>query len=79
MEGVDLSTQPAFSASTPRVFVPVAITAPLSNGLDNFDLSLDGKRFLVHQQSNEAGQSLQINVVLNWTEELKRLSASGKN
>jgi eukaryotic-like serine/threonine-protein kinase len=77
--GVEVTTQPVFSVSTPRVVVPSAVTAPLSNGLDNFDVSLDGKRFLVHQQSSEAGQSLQINVVLNWSEELRRLSTPGKN
>jgi Tol biopolymer transport system component len=77
--GVDVTTQPVFRASTPRVIVPSAVTAPLSNGLSTFDVSLDGKRFLVHQQSSEAGQSLEINVVLNWSEELRRRSASGKD
>ena len=77
--GVDVTTQPVFSASTPRVIVPVAVTAPLSNGLENFDVTPDGKHFLVHQQSIEAGQSLQINVVLNWIEQLRRLNPAGKN
>lgn len=77
--GVDVTTQPVFSVSTPRVIVPSAVTAPLSNGLDSFDVSLDGQRFLVHQQSSEAGKSVQINVILNWSEELRRRSSSGKN
>ena len=77
--GVDVTTQPVFSLSTPRVIVPAAVTAPLSNGLDNFDVSPDGQRFLVHQQNSEASQSLQINVILNWSEELRRLNPSGKN
>ena len=54
------------------------MTAPLSNGLDSFDVSLDGQRFLVHQQSSEAGKSVQINVVLNWNEELRRLALANK-
>jgi serine/threonine protein kinase/Tol biopolymer transport system component len=71
---VDVTTQPAFSVSTPRVMVPSAVTAPLSNGIDSFDVSLDGQHFLVHQQSSEAGQSVQINVILSWSEELRRLA-----
>lgn len=76
--GVDLTTQSVFNASTPRVIVPSAVTAPLSNGVDNYDVSPDGRRFLVHQQNREAGQSLQINVILNWSEQLRRLASANK-
>ena len=76
---VDVITQPAFSASTPRVVAPAAVTAPVSNGLDIFDVSPHGKRFLIHQQSSEPGHTVQINVVLNWSEQLRHLAASGKN
>jgi Tol biopolymer transport system component len=76
--GVDVTTQPVFSASTPRVIVPANVTANLSSGLDNFDVSPDGQRFLVHQQSSEAGQTVQINFVLNWSQELQRLTPAGK-
>jgi Tol biopolymer transport system component len=72
--GVDVVTQPVFSASTPRVIVPAAVTAPLYNGLDSYDVSPDGQRFLVHQQNSEGGQSLQINFILNWSEQLRRLA-----
>jgi len=75
---VDVATQPVFSVSTPQVIVPAAVTAPFSMGLESYDVSLDGKRFLVHQQSSAAGQSLQINVILNWTEQLRRLSSAGQ-
>jgi hypothetical protein len=60
------------------VIVPAAVTAPLSNGVDNYDVSLDGRRFLVHQQNSEAGQSLQINFILNWSEQLRRLAPAGQ-
>jgi serine/threonine protein kinase/Tol biopolymer transport system component len=76
--GVDVTTQPVFRASTPRVVVPAAVTAPLSNGLDNFDVTPDGQRFLIHQQNSETGQSLQINVILNWSEELRRIARAGR-
>ncbi len=75
--GVDINTQPVFKASAPRAIVPAKAIASLSNGLDNFDVSSDGQRFLIHQQSSEAGQTLQINVVLHWNEELRRLTPSG--
>lgn len=38
----------------------------------NYDLSADGKRFLVIKEGS-AGSAPPINVVLNWVEELKRL------
>ena len=47
-------------------------------GQDPFDVSPDGQRFLIHQQSSEAAENAQIHVVLNWSEELRRRSASGR-
>jgi len=61
------------------VVVPAAVTAPVSNGLDIFDVSPAGKRFLIRQQSSEPGHPVQINVVLHWSEQLRHLAASGKN
>ncbi len=46
--------------------------------MDNFEVSPDRQRFLIHQQS-EGSKTPQIHVVLNWTEELRRLSTSGKD
>jgi len=71
--GVDVRTQPVFTASTPRVIVPAkAIGTPQSVTIDPFDVSPDGERFLVHQQS-EGSKTPQIHVVLNWSEELRHL------
>jgi len=76
---VDVRTQPVFTASTPRVIVPAKAIGNLkSDGMDNFEVSPDRQRFLIHQQS-EGSKTPQIHVVLNWTEELRRLSASGKD
>lgn len=77
--GVDVRTQPAFTASTPRVIVPAKAIGDLQSGMDVFDVSPDGQRFLIHQQTSEAAQTTQINVILNWSEELRRRSASGKD
>ena len=72
-------TDPAFSAESPRVlFRGIYQAANFMLGtleLNNWDLSPDGKRFLmikdaVGDASTGAG-SQKINIVLNWTEELK--------
>jgi serine/threonine-protein kinase len=71
MMAVDIATHPSFAAGKPRVlfegrYEPSPATSP------NYDVSPDGQRFLM-LKSAEAGEApTQINVVLNWFEELKR-------
>lgn len=74
--GVDLATQPTFQASTPRVIVPAKAMGNLPSGPVGFNVSPDGQRFLIRQQGP---QTAQINVILSWSEELRRRSASGKD
>jgi Tol biopolymer transport system component len=76
---VDVRTQPVFTASTPRVIVPAKAIVNLrsGDGMDNFEVSPDGQRFLIHQQS-AGSKAPQIHVVLNWTEELRRLAPANK-
>jgi serine/threonine-protein kinase len=72
MMAVDIATQPSFTAGKPRVlFEGPYLLAPGTT--PNYDLSRDGQRFLM-VKPNEAGEAAptQINVVLNWFEELKR-------
>ncbi|MFY9530200.1 MAG: hypothetical protein WBC04_09475 [Candidatus Acidiferrales bacterium] len=46
--------------------------------ISNYDVSPDGQRFLMLKPSESAGAApTQINVVLNWFEELKRRVPSG--
>jgi eukaryotic-like serine/threonine-protein kinase len=72
MMAVDIATQPSFTAGKPRVlfkgqYVPTPATSP------NYDVSRDGQRFLMLKPNEqEASAPTQINVVLNWFEELKR-------
>ena len=79
MMAVDIATQPSFTVGKPRVlfegrYVPSPATAP------NYDVSRDGQRFLMHKpDEQEASAPTQINVVLNWFEELKRRDPAGKN
>ena len=51
---------------------------PSPNGFHFYDVSPDGQRFLMIKQSEEAAAPTQINVVLNWFEELKQKVPTGK-
>jgi len=71
MMAVDITTQPSFAAGKPRMlfegqYVPTPATLP------NYDVSPDGQRFLMLKPSDSAEAPTQINVVLNWFEELKQ-------
>jgi len=73
---VDIATQPGFAAGKPHMlfegpYQPTPITFP------NYDVSPDGQRFLMLKPS-EQGALTQINVVLNWFEELKQKVPTGK-
>ena len=78
MMAVDITTQPGFAAGTPRMlFEGPYLPSPLTN--PNYDVSPDGQRFLMLKASEQAEAApTQINVVLNWFEELKRRVPIGK-
>ena len=68
---VAINTQATFSAATPRVL----FEGPYEPGLglrQNYDVTPDGQQFVMVRAAQGSGQA-QINVVLNWFEELKRL------
>jgi eukaryotic-like serine/threonine-protein kinase len=75
---VDIATQPRFAAGKPRMlfegrYEPTVVTAA------NYDVSSDGQRFLMLKPSESAEAApTQINVVLNWFEELKQKVPTGK-
>jgi serine/threonine protein kinase/Tol biopolymer transport system component len=71
MIAVEITTQPSFSAGKPKVlfaghYQPSAILNA------NYDVSSDGQRFLMLKPGGQDQAATQINVVLNWFEELKR-------
>jgi Tol biopolymer transport system component len=78
MMAVDIATQPGFTAGKPRMlfegpYVPTPAT------LSNYDVSPDGQRFLMLKPTEQAQAApTQINVVLNWFEELKQKVPGGK-
>jgi Tol biopolymer transport system component/predicted Ser/Thr protein kinase len=76
MLAVEVTAQPSFSISKPRMlfkgpYLPTPQTFP------DYDVSADGQRFLMLKPAGQAQASTRINVVLNWTEELKRLVSAG--
>jgi serine/threonine protein kinase/WD40 repeat protein len=73
---VPLKTTPEFAASVSR---PLFETSDLvtSARYRVFDISRDGSRFVVLKHLDES-KELQINIVQNWFEELKRLVPTGK-
>jgi hypothetical protein len=75
MMAVDISTQPGFAAGKPRqLFEGHFLKNGVGYARPNYDVSPGGQRFLmVKPVEQEQAPPTQINVVLNWTEELKRL------
>jgi Tol biopolymer transport system component len=75
---VDIATQPGFSAGKPRMLFEGPYR-PTVTTIQNYDLSPDGQRFLMLKPTESAGAApAQINVVLNWFEELKQKVPAGK-
>jgi serine/threonine-protein kinase len=79
MMAVGVATQPSFSMGKPRMlfqgpYAQSPFPAPF------YDVSPDGQRFLMVKPPEQTASSslTQIVVVLNWTEELKRLVPTGK-
>jgi serine/threonine-protein kinase len=70
MMAVAISTESGFTASKPVMLfeVPYELTAP---GYPNYDVADDG-RFLMIKRSEQESPLHQLNVVVNWFEELKR-------
>jgi len=72
---VEISADPGFTAARPRQLFEghYLVNGPRAAGA-NYDVSPDGQRFLMLKPVEEQQAApTQINVVLNWTEELKRL------
>jgi serine/threonine protein kinase/Tol biopolymer transport system component len=77
---VDIRTEPTFSIGAPHeLFERHYLRNADGYARPNYDVARDGQRFLMLRPVEErSGGPTQIEVVLNWTEELKRLVAVGK-
>jgi serine/threonine protein kinase len=74
---VTIETTPAFSAGEPRVLFdgPFASSQP---GLPGYDVAPDGQRFLMVKRDPAEGAQRPIHVVINWFNELARLTATAR-
>jgi hypothetical protein len=75
-EAVGIATQPGFAAGKPRMLFEGPYQ-PTGATIQNYDVSPDGQRFLMIKASEQESVPTQINVVLNWFEELKRRVSNG--
>jgi Tol biopolymer transport system component len=65
---VDVETEPAFKAGTPRALFSAAGYL----GYGNYSVAPDGQHFLMIKQEDVATSPKELNIVLNWSEELER-------
>ena len=73
---ISVQTEPTFRAGRPEVLFEGFYRATLRPlGYQYYDISPDGQRFLMIRRDEAPAQ---INVVLNWFEELKRLVPTGE-
>jgi Tol biopolymer transport system component len=78
MMAVDIATQSGFAAGKPRMLFEGQY-APAPTTSANYDVSPDGQRFLMLKPIEQTlSTSTQINVVLNWFEELKQKAPTGE-
>ncbi len=78
MMAVDIATQPGFAAGKPRMLFEDQYV-PTPGTTANYDVSSDGQRFLMLKPSEQAQAArTQINVALNWFEELKQKVPTGR-
>ena len=71
---VDIQTQPSFSNGKPRLLFEMSPF--LQSGLGEsfvFDITADSRHFLMVKLSELELPATELNIVLNWFEELKRL------
>jgi serine/threonine-protein kinase len=68
MMAVNVKTRPNFNADTPQLLFEGQYSSFVHRR--NYDVTSDGQRFLMLQSADPA--ATQVNVVLNWFEELKQ-------
>jgi hypothetical protein len=71
---VSTTLTPGFTAARPRALFQYAGVFRPSGTAAAYDIHPDGQRFImVTEREGPFNERAQVNVVVNWTEELKRL------
>jgi eukaryotic-like serine/threonine-protein kinase len=76
MMAVEITRQPGFVAGNPQRLFEGPYVSTL-RGAQEYDVTPDGQRFLMLKPVDDAAATTQINVVLNWAEELKQRVPAG--
>ncbi len=76
MMAVEVATAPTFSAGSPRLLFEGTFQMALLSRA-NYNVAPDGQRFVMIQEGASDSSVSQINVVLNWFEELKQRVPTG--
>jgi dipeptidyl aminopeptidase/acylaminoacyl peptidase len=76
MWAVSVRTSPTFSASPPKPLFEDRYARQGGGFYSNYDVSKDGREFLMLEPEQEIADA-QLNVILNWFEELKRRVPAG--
>jgi eukaryotic-like serine/threonine-protein kinase len=72
MMAVSIVSQPAFVPLKPEALFEKTYWTADSSVLRNYDVTPDGHRFLIVKENEQIAAATQMNVVLNWFEELRR-------
>ncbi len=78
MMAVAISTDPVFSTGKPRELFDVSMMSFPNTQSVNFDISPDGKRFIMLKNTRASAGTQLFNVILNWTEELRERLTGGE-
>ena len=73
-----VETQPVFAASKPKLLFEAHYETSYNVFERDYDVSPDGQRFLMTKASEPESAATQLNVVLNWSDELRRLAPPEK-
>ena len=77
---VPVETQPAFKVGTPQMLFRgggyLVAGTYLTNG--NYDVALDGQHFLMIKEKEAPASAKELNIVVHWTDELKRIVPTSK-
>ncbi|MGI8783215.1 MAG: protein kinase domain-containing protein [Acidobacteriota bacterium] len=69
---VAVSTQPTFHSSTPTLLFEGQYSRAFAGNFTDYDISPDGRHFVMSKEPEQKGPATRVNVVLNWFEDLKR-------
>ena len=78
MMAVDITVDPSFRAGRPQRLFVGWYEGLVTGAQANFDVLPDGKGFVMIQPTQTVDERTQINVVLNWAQELRQRSESRK-